>query len=182
MPVCPIATPTGSIPLGDDVNSRVNDAWGLRDVLGSSVLLGARYTASMSKPRSDAFQFLPPRDGPWCGQRRTRRPDGTDLLGRYELRAASVVPPGVPSVPESRRLLDMMRFHRFGARWSPAQHESDAARELSDPENAFKWISAINARLDAGRVGSSLQGPGVDLREVWLSRACSSIAGGASMR
>ena len=27
---------------GYDVNSRVNDAWGLRDVLGSSVLMGAR--------------------------------------------------------------------------------------------------------------------------------------------
>ena len=74
------------------MNTRVNDAWGLRDVLGSSVLLGARYTASMSKPRMDAFRLLPPSEGALCGQRRTSRSDDTQGLGRYELRAASSVP------------------------------------------------------------------------------------------
>jgi hypothetical protein len=62
----------------------------------------------------------------------------------------------------------MMRFHRFGSLWPAEQHESDVARELSDAENAFKWISAVNARLDSRRLGVTAQGPGLDLREFWL--------------
>ena len=153
---------------GYDVNTRVNDAWGLRDVLGSSVLLGARYTASMSKPRIDAFRLLPPADRALCGQRRARRGDDAEGLGRYVLRAASSVPVGIPPGPEGARLHGMMRGHRFGAAWPPEQHESDLARELSNPENAFKWVSAVNARVDSRRIGVSVQGPGLDLREVWL--------------
>lgn len=153
---------------GYDVNTRVNDAWGLRDVLGSSVLLGSRYTASMSKPRTEAFRLLPPSDAPLCGQRGIPRSGSTTYLGRYELRPASTVGAEFPEVPERRRLQDMMRFHRFGAAWPPEQHNSDVARELSDPENAFKWVSAVNARIDSRWLGASIQGPGLDLREVWL--------------
>ena len=153
---------------GYDVNTRVNDAWGLRDVLGSSVLQGARYTASMSKPRIDAFRLLPPAETALCGQRRVSRSDDTQGLGRYELRAASSVPLVTAEASDQVRLHGMMRSHRFGAAWPPEQHESDVARELSDPENAFEWISAVNARFDSGRVGLAVQGPGWDLREAWL--------------
>jgi hypothetical protein len=37
---------------GYDVNRRVNDAWGVRDVIGSGVLGGSAYQASMSKTRA----------------------------------------------------------------------------------------------------------------------------------
>jgi hypothetical protein len=154
---------------GYDVNVRVNDAWGLRDVLGSSVLLGSRYTASMSKPRTPPFRLLPPDDAPLCGPHRGRRPGDAEALGRYELRSAVDVPPDLPpGLLEPRRLARMMAFHRFGADWPAEQHESDLARALSDPENAFKWISAVNARIDSRLVGAAVQGPGVDLREVWF--------------
>lgn len=152
---------------GYDVNVRVNDAWGLRDVLGSAVLLGARYAASMSKPRADAFRLLPPEGAPGCGTRRAVRAGG-EHLGRYELRPATAVPVCAPPGPEPDRLRAMMRYHRFGAEWPADQHTSDLARVLSDPENLFRWVSAINARLDSQRVGVSVQGPGFDAREVWI--------------
>jgi hypothetical protein len=79
---------------GYDVNLRVNDAWGLRDVFGSAVLLGARYTASMSKPRTSRFRLLPPEDIAACGQRRPGDRADDAALGRYELRSASLVPSG----------------------------------------------------------------------------------------
>jgi len=153
---------------GYDVNTRVNDAWGLRDVLGSSMLLGARYTAGMSKPRIDPFRLLPLAGAPMCGEPRTNRSDDTLSLGRYLLRAASSVPSGVPPGPDGARLRAMMRYHRFGADWPAEQYASDVARQLLNPENAFKWISAVNARLDSSRVLASVQGPGLDLREIWL--------------
>ena len=154
---------------GYDVNVRVNDAWGLRDILGSAVLLGARYTASMSKPRIPRFRMLPPEDVAACGQRRGRQSADTEALGRYELRSASRVGADLPpGVPEPQRLLRMMAHHRFGAGWPAEQHDSDLARALSDPENLFKWVSAINARIDSRLVGAAIQGPGLDLRELWV--------------
>jgi hypothetical protein len=153
---------------GYDVNARVNDAWGLRDVLGSSVLLGARYTASMSKPRDDRFRLMPPDDPPVC----TRRPHtvarGAEALGRYVLRHAAAVPVCRPAGPEADRLRSMMRYHRFGTEWPPSQHESDLARELSDPENAIRWISAVNVRFESSRLTAVVQGPGIDMREAWV--------------
>lgn len=157
---------------GYDVNARINDAWGLRDVLGSSVLLGSRYRSSMSKPRVDAFRLLPPDDVATCsgpGVRRAGVQAGVQGgLGRYELRAATTVPLCQPSGPEPERLRRMMRYHRFGREWPAEQHGSDLARALSDPENTFRWVSGVNARVDSNRVGATVQGPGFDLREFWL--------------
>ena len=154
---------------GYDVNSRVNDAWGLRDVLGSSVLMGAGFSSSMAKPRDDPFRLLPPDDAPVCGRQRSVPVGGTpENLGRYELRPATGVPVCHPSGPEPERLLAMMRFHRFGSDWPAEQHRTDLGRVLSHPENFFRVISAINARLDSKTVALSVQGPGLDLTEVWL--------------
>ncbi len=153
---------------GYDVNRRVNDAWGLRDVFGSAVLLGASYSASMSKPRAEEFRLLPPNDAPVCGGPWRRRASAAAPLGRYELRAAAGVPLCRPRVPEPGRLLGMMRDNRFGAAYPANQYESDLQRELSDPENALRWISGINARVESNRVGVTVQGPGLDLPEFWL--------------
>jgi hypothetical protein len=154
---------------GYDVNARVNDAWGLRDVLGSSVLMGSSFSATMAKPREEEFQLEPPEDAPVCGRQRGI-PVATAVknLGRYELRPATAVPSCHPDGPEPQRLLAMMRFHRFGGEWPVVQHESDLARVLSDPQNFFRVISAVNVRLDSKDLMLSVQGPGIDLTEVWL--------------
>jgi hypothetical protein len=154
---------------GYDVNTRVNDAWGLRDVLGSSILLGARYTASMSKPRDPSFRLFPPEDVAVCGSERRRSNGGFgDHLGRYTVRAATDVPQCTIADTDADFLHSAMRYHRFGAAWPAAQYESDFASELLDPENAFRWISAVNARLESNVVGVTVQGPGLDLREFWV--------------
>jgi hypothetical protein len=157
---------------GYDVNARVTDAWGLRDVLGSSVLLGARFSASMAKPREDAFLLMPPNQEPVCGRQR-RVPvsleSGSEVgLGRYELRPATKVPVCHPSGPEPERLRRMMRSHRFGSEWPTDQHETEIGRVLSDPNNLFRVISAINVRFDSTEFPIAVQGPGLEIPEVWL--------------
>ena len=154
---------------GYDVNSRVNDAWGLRDVLGSAVLMGAGFSATMAKPREDPFRLLPPDDAPVCGRQRSVPVAApAENLGRYELRPASRVPVCNPPGPAPDLLLAMMRFHRFGSEWPAGQHRSDLSRVLSHPQNFFRVISAVNLRLDSERLALSVQGPGLDLTEVWL--------------
>jgi hypothetical protein len=154
---------------GSDVNARVNDAWGLRDVLGSSVLMGSSFSATMAKPREKGFQLQPPEDAPVCGRQRSVPIAGAVRnLGRYELRPATAVPSCHPPGPEPQLLLAMMRFHRFGGEWPAVQHESDLARVLSDPQNFFRVISAVNLRIDSNDLMASVQGPGIDLTEVWL--------------
>jgi hypothetical protein len=164
---------------GYDVNARVNDAWGLRDVIGSSVLLGSRYSASMSKPRADPFRLLPPDDASVCaGSRRAR--NAGESLGRYELRPAVEVPSCHPPGPEPERLLRMMRGGHFGPAWPPEEYDSELVRRLSDPETAFRWLSGVNARYESARVHAVLQGPGFDMREFWaVPRVHVSSNGGA---
>jgi hypothetical protein len=152
---------------GYDTNVRINDAWGLRDIMGSSVLQGSRYTASMSKPRDEAFRLLPPRDVELCGRRPPARL-ATAGLGRYALRPAVDVPASLAAVPDAKRLDAMMRFHHFGPDAPARQYPSSEVQALSDPENVYRVISGFNLRWDTDRIGGSLQGPGFDLREVWV--------------
>jgi hypothetical protein len=167
---CPDRNADGVYTPGYDVNVRVNDAWGLRDVVGSSVLLGSRYSASMSKPREPRFRLFPPVSAiPMCTDNGHRLLGaGVESLGRYEIRPAASVPSCQPAGPEPERLLSMMRSHRFGAAWPARQYDSDLEKELSDPENVTRWISAINARVESKRAGVIVQGPGFDMREAWL--------------
>lgn len=153
---------------GYDSNVRINDAWGIRDVLGSAVLLGSRYTASMSKPRDEGFRLFPPAGPELCGQRMPPSARGSASLGRYILRPAAQSPGGIPPGPDAKRLFQMMRFHRFGPDWPTKQYSSISARSLSTPDNVFRILSGFNFRWDTDRVGGSIQGPGLDLREVWV--------------
>jgi hypothetical protein len=61
----------------------------------------------------------------------------------------------------------MTRSHRFGEGWPARQYDSDLEKELTDVTNVTRWISGVNARFEAKRVGIIAQGPGKDLREVW---------------
>lgn len=155
---------------GYDVTTQVNDAWGLRDVLGSSVMMGSRFSASMAKPRDDEYVLLPPGDAVICGRQRSI-PIGRENvpnLGRYELRSAYEVPVCEPPGPEPERLRAMMRSHRFGSEWPVQQHESELGRVLADPENFFRAISAVNLRFDGNQLAASVQGPGLEVTPIWL--------------
>lgn len=62
----------------------------------------------------------------------------------------------------------MMQFHHFGPEWPTVEYTSSQGQSLSDPENVYRIVSGFNLRWDKDRVGGSVQGPGFDLREVWL--------------
>lgn len=165
---CPDRNGDGVYTPGYDVNVRVNDAWGLRDVLGSSVLMGSAYRGSMSKPREARFRlFPPPTPLQMCTTPHPKASETDPSLGRYELRSAMDVPECSYSGAESERLYAMMRTHRFGEGARTAQYGSNLAKELSDPRNRARWISAINARIQSRKVGIVLQGPGYNAGEVW---------------
>lgn len=165
---CPDRNGDGIYTPGYDVNVRVNDAWGVRDVLGSSVLLGSGYRASMSKPREPQFRLFPPQSPlQRCTAQDPRDSQTNPSMGRYELRSAMDVPKCSYSGAEPDRLQAMMRSHRFGEGAKTGQYGSNLERELSDPRNRARWISAINARLQSKNVGILIQGPGYNAREVW---------------
>jgi hypothetical protein len=166
---CPDRNADGIYTPGYDVNLRVNDAWGIRDVLGSSVLLGSGYNASMSKPRDRRFRVFPPEGAlAMCAVTQRRIANGVEeSLGRYELRPAVEVPRCSISGPEPERLLAMMRTHQFGESSTTRQYDSDLEKEISNPENFARWVSAVNARLQSKEVGVIVQGPGYDAREFW---------------
>lgn len=48
---CPDRNADGHYSPGYDVNERINDAWGVRDIFGSGQLGGSSYEGSMTKPR-----------------------------------------------------------------------------------------------------------------------------------
>ena len=167
---CPDRNADGIYTPGYDVNLRVHDAWGLRDVVGSSVLLGSAYSASMSKPRQPQMRLFPPESRLQMCSVRNRRTEynPATALGRYELRPALAVPACSPPGPEPERLLSMMRTYDFGPASPARQYDSDLEKELLNPENVTRWVSAVNARLQSNRVGVIVQGPGFDMREFWL--------------
>jgi hypothetical protein len=86
--VCPDRNGDGVYTPGYDTNVLVNEAWGIRDVLGSGFGAGRRYEASMTKPRFQEDRVAPPSDDPavWSRYRsRFGRPSR-----RYALRPIPV--------------------------------------------------------------------------------------------
>jgi len=172
---CPDRNADGLYTPGYDVNRHVNDAWGVRDVLGSGFLLGSSYSPSQSKPRVQALRVLPPGFRPGQGTACSTLglvsyEAGTPYYSRYELRAARDVPVcsdmGTPA--DAKRLTDMMRFHGFGPDVKIAQFGNAVVAELSRQETPFRLLSGVALRGDVGELGVSLQGPGLDLGEFWV--------------
>lgn len=156
----------GYFTRGYDVNHRVNDAWGVRDVMGSGVLLSATYRSEMTKPRRPADQLLPPETPLLCvpPERISIEPSHSPV--RYELREATRVPECLGPGGEEARLVSFMRYHRFGAHYETLQSESAAANELKSLRSAEPFVSA-SLRVD-GAAGAALVFRGFDLRQAWL--------------
>jgi len=172
---CPDRNADGLYTPGYDVNRHVNDAWGVRDVLGSGFLQGSSYSPSQSKPRVPDLRVLPPGLQPAQGMAcRTTGLEshvaGTPFYARYEVRAAREVPAcadmGAPA--DAERLDGMMRFHGFGPDADVAQFNNAVVAELASQETPFRLLSGVALRGDVNELGVSLQGPGLDLGEFWV--------------
>lgn len=93
-----------------------NDAWGVRDVLGSGFLIAGEFRSSMAKIRQPGFRAFPPDVPRACvdGESIPSLAGSSEGLGRYELRPATSVPACRTVAVEPARLVRMMQAHRFG--------------------------------------------------------------------
>jgi len=130
---------------GYDVNQRVNDAWGVRDVMATGTLYTGGFQAWMSKPRQPGEQVFPPlpedslhrapyvKDGVYA-------PDNAI----YELRPFPRLAPALAYDPELKRFVD-----KGDENW-PEVEELTSAKKISrwvDTE-AFAKSLSIAYRYD----------------------------------
>ena len=154
---------------GYDVNRRINDAWGVRDVLGSGFLVAGAFQASMAKPRRLADRRAPPAvnlSGSTSVLASHERDD--PAIPRYDLRPAEAVPLCRLEGPEPERLRQMMQAHRFGPEHAADQYHLELLRDLADPlTGTGSLVPGFGARWDR-RLGMTLGLRGADLREMYL--------------
>jgi hypothetical protein len=129
---CPDRNADGIYTPGYDVNVRINDAWGVRDVFGAGWLIAPGYAASMTKPRHRLFKVLPPDTPHRCAtdEFSSSLRDTTGLT-HYELRAANTVVMCDDVPPDREFLLSMMTKHKFGAGNEPEQFKSGSVKKLT---------------------------------------------------
>ena len=156
---------------GYDVNRRVNDAWGVRDTLGSGVLLTAAYSAAMTKPRMFEYRLLPPETALLqIEPQNSSLSLSEESLGRYELRPANVISACQKIAVERERLLSMMSYHGFGADQVPSQYGpndiSGALQELRQPDGG--WWPSVSTRVERG-LGVGLVMGGTDIGAGWIA-------------
>jgi len=154
---------------GYDVNRRIKDAWGVRDVLGSSALISPGYEASMTKPRRPRYRVVPESPLPSCvGEHHRSLEEGEDVLARYQLRQSRDVPICSGIVAE-RALEGSMRLNSFGLGRAPVQHRFaglDSAL-LQPPSGPGALVPSVAFRWDQGP-GVALLFRGLDLRELYI--------------
>jgi hypothetical protein len=170
---CPDRNADGAFTQGYDVNEQVRDAWGVRDIFGSGVLLGAGYASKMTKPRRPAERVLPPVPSAEACRTFMDRSvvDAVPALGRYELRAGDSldVCPGLGTVAESTFFArGMMIANGFGASAPVEQFEHDFEPHLSRLERVTALFTSVNLVYEEGRGHVSLTGHGLDVGEGWL--------------
>jgi hypothetical protein len=185
---CPDRNGDGIYTPGYDVNRRVNDAWGVRDVLSTGHLIGSGYNASMTKPRFFTFRMLPPASTERCPGRPSRAARSPESIGTYELRAANTIPlcdavaRGKEEKPDDesdslrvlredrQRLGHMMKDHHFGDQYQPDQMQSRIAKNLgaSPIESPTMWVPSFSLRHDGfGTMGVTFVFRGLDGGVVW---------------
>ena len=156
----------GRFTRGYDVNRQVNDAWGVRDVMGAGVLLTSAYNAEMTKPRIEAFRvFPPPSPLLQVDPARSSTELSEDHLYRYELRPGDRVPTCSNMGEDRERLVSMMRYHGFGQDAEPEQY-SPLAAGLKNVKSPQRWLS-FSARFD-DNLGLGLVFRGLDITQGWI--------------
>jgi hypothetical protein len=132
---------------GYDVTERVNDAWGVRDTLGTGTFFSGNYQAWMTKVRADDTRVFPPlpEDSP-LREAHTRdgayAPDNAIYVLRPYPRPEAAAPDlkpyiadkGDPSWPEIEKDTDLERFGQW----------------LDDESWAKSWAVALRADGDLG--------------------------------
>jgi hypothetical protein len=154
---------------GYDVNRRVKDAWGVRDVLGSGALISPRYETSMTKPRRPLYRVVPESPLPSCLDEDHRSiEEGDAVLARYQLRPARHVPI-CSGIVAPRRLEGSMRLNAFGLDRAPTQQRFAALESalLQPPSGPGALVPSVAFRWDQ-RPGVALLFHGLDLRELYV--------------
>ena len=147
---------------GYDVNRRQNDAWGVRDVMGSGYLLSSGYSSTMTKIRRPDTRAFPPASPDACPVP-SQAPQSSDrgLLNRYELRRANTL--ASCQADEGTRLLRMIKTNKFGSTYPPGQYQSQLARTAAERlTGTNRLLPSIAYRYENGSGFSlSLAGFGV---------------------
>jgi len=152
-----------------DINRRVRDAQGVRDVDAGTRLAGG-FDASMFKQRQRGYRLLPPavlRVGA-DGNPLTSTVSAAGELGRYELRPATSVPVCTTQPPEGRRLRTLMRDQRFNPDDEPDQYGRQWVHDLLSPLSGTNpLITNVSFRRDR-MVGGAVTFRGVDIGQGYL--------------
>lgn len=151
----------GLFTVGHDINRRTGDAWGIRD-FEAGVLMAGRFDVSMFKARQRGYRMLPPYvdrnavDGTPMSSVSTS-PSVTNELGRYDLRAASDVPPCNTLPADHRTLRLLMRDQRFGPEFEPVQYPSKLMKDVKRPfSGTDPLIRNVSFRKDRTMGGAIL--------------------------
>lgn len=164
---CPDRNGDGVYTPGYDVNVNVNDAWGLRDVLGSGSLLGSTYKATMAKPRSARFQVAPPADTVRCPSLPVS-PDEPPIERHYVLRPGSSLQ--MCEVEHGEHLAKMMENNGIGHDRQIHQYEANSLQDRTEPfKKHTSIIPGVSYRYDGITYsGVSLILRGLNRGEIWL--------------
>jgi hypothetical protein len=167
---CPDRNNDGVYTPGYDVTRHVNDAWGVRDVLGQDVLQGAAYKASMTKTRIADLRMRPPEVPDLCPSPPSDAARKEEFLGRYELRPARTISMCDDVTEDPKHLASMMKYHGFGADHQPEQYEANALRDVASKiDSPASIIPSVSLRRDgSSRLGFSFLLRGLDRGEFWL--------------
>jgi hypothetical protein len=163
---------------GYDVNRRIKDAWGVRDVLGSGALISPGYSPSMTKPRRPGYRVVPASPLSSCVDEHHRSLEGeAEVLARYELRPSRHVPI-CAGVDAAQDLEGSMRFNRFGLGRAPTQQTFAVLESalLQRPSGPGALVPSVALRWDQGP-GVALLFRGLDLRELYVVPRVTWIAG-----
>jgi hypothetical protein len=157
----------GQYTPGYDVNARVHDAWGIRDVLAQGRLLSSGYRAELSKPRRPESRLLPPESSLACTSDAHRSVEPSPAsLGHYELRPARDLATCAagPDADYLERLIDANDFgstHRVRQR-QPGSIEPD---KLVSPTG---FLAGVALRVDETDTLASFVFRGYDFGEGWI--------------
>ncbi len=164
---CPDRNGDGIYTPGYDVNVHINDAWGVRDVLGSGALLGSSYEAAMTKPRNLADRVGPRVHDDLCGSLPGSN-DAIPIERHYDLRPGSSIV--MCEIPHGDHLAAMMKDHGMGRAAKPTQYEANSIKDLGQPfKKHTSIVPGISYRYDGATYGGfSVLLRGASLGEFWV--------------